>query len=164
MVKIVKWKGGVWYWNGIEHNHGTLLHKKRLAPLEKKHVDALIKANPTATAAALWSENTMTGESLLDISDCFTTKNVAQIEVQKACGPKEPLLDVLVARFCAFQQEYPSYVIALHLMNGIAVISCQTQWMAEHLVHANQSARGFAGLVLDATYGLVCSVNFTANH
>uniref|UniRef100_A0A0W0GEG3 Uncharacterized protein n=1 Tax=Moniliophthora roreri TaxID=221103 RepID=A0A0W0GEG3_MONRR len=152
VAKIVKWKGGIWYWNGIEHNYGTLLHKKRLAPLKKKCVDALIKANPTATAVVLWSRNIVTRESLLDISDCFITEN-AQIEVQKACGPEEPSLDVLVAKFCAFQQEYSGYVIASHLMNGVAVISCQTQWMAECLVHANQSARGFASLVLDAAHG-----------
>uniref|UniRef100_A0A0W0EX18 Uncharacterized protein n=1 Tax=Moniliophthora roreri TaxID=221103 RepID=A0A0W0EX18_MONRR len=64
-----KYHNGVWYWNGTKHTHDTFGSQKCLCPPQQTHLDALLKANPTATAAALQSGNMVSGESLLDISD-----------------------------------------------------------------------------------------------
>ena len=151
--KMVKWRDGVIYWNGISHNHEAFHHKKRLSPLEQKRTEALLSANPTATPAALRSGNTVSGESLLDISTRFITENVARNEVRKVRGPKPASADEFMVRFSALQQTYPNYVIAAHLLNGIVVISCQTQWMAERFIQSNSAVDGFSGSVTDAAHG-----------
>ncbi|ESK89903.1 hypothetical protein Moror_818 [Moniliophthora roreri MCA 2997] len=118
---ILKYRSGVWYWNGTKHSHDTFGSRKHLYPPQHTRLEALLKANPTAMAAALRSRNTVSGESLLN--------------------------------FCTFQQDHPNFVIASHILNGIAVITCQTCWMAEWLILAAKNPDGFNGSVLDAAHG-----------
>ena len=154
VTTIVKWKDGVVYQNGVSHNHQPFEHKKRLSPREHQQTEELIKANPTATPAALRSGNTVTGESLLNICPGqFNTEDVVRNEVKKIRGPKSSSADDFVAQFAAFQQEYPDFVIAATFLNGITVISCQTDWMAEQLARANTQVKGFSGTVTDAAHG-----------
>uniref|UniRef100_A0A0W0F5Z7 Uncharacterized protein n=1 Tax=Moniliophthora roreri TaxID=221103 RepID=A0A0W0F5Z7_MONRR len=103
-------------------------------------------------ASALRSGNTVSGESLLDISDRFVTENVARNTVWNARGPL-PSGDDFISRFCAFQQDHPNFVIASHMLNGIAVITCQTRWMAEQLILTAKNPDGFNGSVSDAAHG-----------
>ncbi|ESK87120.1 hypothetical protein Moror_11896 [Moniliophthora roreri MCA 2997] len=128
-------------------------NKKRLYPQQQTHLNMLIKANPTAKAAALRSGNTVSGKSLLDISDHFVTENVARNAVRSARSPSLPSGDDFITRFCVFQQNHPNFIIAEHMLNGIAVITCQTQWMAERLIMASKNPKGLNGSVSDAAHG-----------
>ncbi|ESK81193.1 hypothetical protein Moror_2275 [Moniliophthora roreri MCA 2997] len=150
---IVKYQGGVWYWNSTKHTHDIFVSRKRLAPQQQMCLEALLKANPTAKAAALQSRNTVSGESLLDISNCFVNENVARNVVQNAQGPSLPSSNDFVSQFCVFQQNHPNFIIAEHMLNGIAVITCRTQWMAEWLIMVSKNPKELNGSVLDAAHG-----------
>ncbi|KAL0564428.1 hypothetical protein V5O48_017618, partial [Marasmius crinis-equi] len=153
IAKIIKWKDGVDYQNGVRHNHPPFHHQKRLTPLQAKAAEDLVKANPTATPAALRSGNTVSGGSLIKISTRFVTEDVARDVVRNIRGPKPVSGDLFVDRLTKIQQDHPRWNIRSHFENGVAVISCQSPWMAERFDESNNGITGFSGSVTDGAHG-----------
>ncbi|KAL0569338.1 hypothetical protein V5O48_012626 [Marasmius crinis-equi] len=150
VATIIQYAGGIWYCNGIPHQHEIIPRTHHLSRSQKSQLQQLVRANPTATPAALRAGNTVTGESLFGISDRFGDKKATRYEVQKVAPKKPPSGDEWVELFTAFRKENPGVVSDHWDDNGVVVISIQTPFMAQHLTNASKNEDGLSGLVSDA--------------
>ncbi|KAL0562407.1 hypothetical protein V5O48_019680, partial [Marasmius crinis-equi] len=69
IATLIQYAGGIWYCNGVPHEHEIIPRTPHLSKLQKSQLQQLVKANPTATPAALRAGNTVNGDSLFEISD-----------------------------------------------------------------------------------------------
>ncbi|KAF9258977.1 hypothetical protein L218DRAFT_947980, partial [Marasmius fiardii PR-910] len=95
------------------------------------------------------------GNSLIKISGRFINKSIAQNEAAKLREPG-PSGDEFISRFLKFQRDNRDFVVGCHILNGIAVVSCQTQFMLDRPVESTRSRswkKGLSGLVSDAAHG-----------
>lgn len=82
-----KYKYGVYYHNGVPHNHDKFTKTIHFDKEQRMRLQNLVYENPKAGAAALRSGNTISGDSLIKISGRFINKSIARDEVARLWDP-----------------------------------------------------------------------------
>lgn len=151
---VIIWAKGVRYFNGImDHNHGWLPYKLHLRSGEKQELKELFQQNPTAKPAALGSGNTVSGKSASDVSSVLLNSDRLAAEKRKMKGTSEESGDDFVQWFSEFQIQNPNFIVSETMIGGVAVISCQTPFMASLLHDKITEVDGpFNGVVSDAAH------------
>ncbi|KAF5360169.1 hypothetical protein D9758_011380 [Tetrapyrgos nigripes] len=155
VAMIIKWAGGVGYFNGInDHNHPRLPHQ--LHPLRRgqKKFTELVQSNKNVGPSGLAAGNTVTGESVLAIDPVWENQDRVARDRKKILDGENPRLgDDFISQFIDFQSNHPGFIVSETMLGAVAVVSVQTPFMAEQ-VHEEGEVNGpFNGIVSDAAHG-----------
>ncbi|KAF5361206.1 hypothetical protein D9757_013608 [Collybiopsis confluens] len=153
-AQIVRWAGGVRYYNGThDHNHPHI-PITHLTLGEKKKLISLVKANPKSAPAALLSGNTVDGSSTADISDALIhSGRVSRYRSQILGTAHQKDDNGFLRAYSQFQKDYPGFIIGSTMQGGVIVVSAQTPFMASQLHVDGFSISGpFNGIVSDAAH------------
>ncbi|KAF5358855.1 hypothetical protein D9757_013954 [Collybiopsis confluens] len=152
--RIVRWAGGVRYYNGTQSHHHPQPPTVHLTRDERSKLTKLVTANPKATPAALISGNTIDKSSTATISDVLLhSGRVGRYRSQILGNTTAKSGDDFIEDFMEFQRENAGFIVANTMLEGVAVISAQTPFMASQLHSEALAIDGpFNGIVSDAAH------------
>ncbi|KAK7030506.1 hypothetical protein VNI00_014105 [Paramarasmius palmivorus] len=104
-----------------------------------------LASKPEVNPANLVLDGDGSSDCDTDLSSWYgieTTENLTLVDSHLQANihaPEAPALDRLpdevdfITRFAKFQLDHPNFIVSVRIFSGVAVISCQTAWMAERL-------------------------------
>jgi hypothetical protein len=150
-----KYRHGVHYSNGGEHNHIRPTHVLHLLPDERARFDAIVATNPTVGPLGLLvgvPGLRGPGESVADISDVLLNADRIRKERQRVKKGESKGADGFLAEFAKFADKHPNFVIYSQI-GVVSVIVLQSSFMASQLVRNGVLDGPVNGLVSDAAHG-----------
>lgn len=155
---LYSFKHGVYYINGGYHQHSRPTHILHLLPNEKVRFEKVVMENPNVKPLALVvGQPTIHGPglSVAEISPVLLNADRVKFErrqVRNANGAGGHGGDDFVAKFAAFEEEHPGFVI-FSRFGPVTVIVMQTRYMVSKLLKDRIDGEAVNGIVSDAAHG-----------
>lgn len=162
--RITKWAGGEIFEAHGHHKHPRPRQLKHLTTTENERFESIMKANPKATTASLWSgEPGPLGASqpMYEISsilinpDRIEYQSRALKEKHKKKGKKNlSAMEQSFEEFKHFEDKHPGFVLKASLISPIVIV-LQTAFMLARLVenfHPEKTGLGISGIATDAAH------------
>jgi hypothetical protein len=153
--ELWKYKDGVHYINGGNHDHARPSHILHLSRGQQAKFEAIVKGNPKVGSLGLLvgiPGLRGPGESVADISDVFMNADRIRKERQKVSTGDGRGGDGFLADFSKFATDHPGFVIYSQI-GEVTVIVMQTTFMASQLVRNGILQEAVNGLISDAAHG-----------